>query len=291
MIKSMTGFGRGKAEVEKRSVTVEMKSVNHRFCEIVIRMPRQLIEIEDKIKKIVQTYIKRGRVEVFVTISGEEMAKKKLQTDWQLLDEYMNALQQVKEKHGLSQPVQIQDILHMPEVMTTYEEEADQTSIHGAIFEAVEAAVHQLVDMRKREGSELYHDLMGYLQDIQDIREKITQLAPEVAEQYRERIKRKLSDYLEGTFDEQRVLTEVAIFAEKADISEELTRIQSHVSQFIQALNTPDSVGRKLDFLVQELNREMNTIGAKANNGTIAQYVISMKAQLERIKEQVQNIE
>jgi uncharacterized protein (TIGR00255 family) len=268
-----------------------MKSVNHRFCEIVIRMPRQLIEIEDKIKKIVQTYIKRGRVEVFVTISGEEMAKKKLQTDWQLLDEYMHALQQVKEKHGLSQSVQIQDILHMPEVMTTYEEEADQTSIHGAIFEAVEAAVHQLVDMRKREGSELYHDLMGYLQDIQDIREKITQLAPEVAEQYRERIKRKLSDYLEGTFDEQRVLTEVAIFAEKADISEELTRIQSHVSQFIQALNTPDSVGRKLDFLVQELNREMNTIGAKANNGTIAQYVISMKAQLERIKEQVQNIE
>ncbi|MGR6340259.1 YicC/YloC family endoribonuclease [Priestia megaterium] len=291
MIKSMTGFGRGKAEVENRSVTVEMKSVNHRFCEIVIRMPRQLIEIEDKIKKIVQTYIKRGRVEVFVTISGEEMAKKKLQTDWQLLDEYMNALQQVKEKHGLSQSVQIQDILHMPEVMTTYEEEADQTSIHGAIFEAVEAAVHQLVDMRKREGSELYHDLMRYLQDIQDIREKITQLAPEVAEQYRERIKRKLSDYLEGTFDEQRVLTEVAIFAEKADISEELTRIQSHVSQFIQALNTPDSVGRKLDFLVQELNREMNTIGAKANNGTIAQYVISMKAQLERIKEQVQNIE
>jgi uncharacterized protein (TIGR00255 family) len=291
MIKSMTGFGRGKAEVENRSVTVEMKSVNHRFCEIVIRMPRQLIEIEDKIKKIVQTYIKRGRVEVFVTISGEEMAKKKLQTDWQLLEEYMHALQQVKEKHGLSQSVQIQDILHMPEVMTTYEEEADQTSIHGAIFEAVEAAVHQLVDMRKREGSELYHDLMGYLQDIQDIREKITQLAPEVAEQYRERIKRKLSDYLEGTFDEQRVLTEVAIFAEKADISEELTRIQSHVSQFIQALNTPDSVGRKLDFLVQELNREMNTIGAKANNGTIAQYVISMKAQLERIKEQVQNIE
>ncbi|TYR82665.1 YicC family protein [Priestia megaterium] len=291
MIRSMTGFGRGRAESEKRSVTVEMKSVNHRFCEIIVRMPRQLIEIEDKIKKIIQTYIKRGRVEVFVTISGEEIAKTKLQTDWQLLDEYMSAFEQIQNRYQLSHSVQMQDVLHMPEVMTTYEEEINHAPIHKLVFEAVETAVNQLFEMREQEGTELYRDLVKYLQDIQRLRDEVVTLAPTVAEQYQEKIKKKLTDYLEGAFDEQRVLTEVALFAEKADINEELTRIQSHITQFSQTLETNDSVGRKLDFLVQELNREMNTIGAKANNGKIAQSVINMKTQLERIKEQVQNIE
>ncbi|AQX53990.1 YicC/YloC family endoribonuclease [Priestia flexa] len=291
MIRSMTGFGRGRADNEVQAVTVEMKSVNHRFCEITVRMPRQLMEIEDKIKKIIQTYIKRGRVEVFVTISGEGLAKKTLQTDWELLGEYMKAFQEISERHQLSKSVEIQDILHMPDVMTTSEEEVDQTSIHQLVFTAVEQAVGQLLTMREKEGQELYQDLVQHLTNIQQLRDEVESLAPTVSEQYEDRLRKRLTDYLEGTIDEQRVLAEVAIFAEKADVNEELTRIHSHLTQFFQTIDTTDVIGRKLDFLVQELNREMNTIGAKANNGKIAQCVIDMKTQLERLKEQVQNIE
>ncbi|MBN8250144.1 YicC family protein [Priestia flexa] len=291
MIRSMTGFGRGRADNDVQAVTVEMKSVNHRFCEITVRMPRQLMEIEDKIKKIIQTYIKRGRVEVFVTISGEGLAKKTLQTDWELLGEYMKAFQEISERHQLSKSVEIQDILHMPDVMTTSEEEVDQTSIHQLVFTAVEQAVGQLLTMREKEGQELYQDLVQHLTNIQQLRDEVESLAPTVSEQYEDRLRKRLTDYLEGTIDEQRVLAEVAIFAEKADVNEELTRIHSHLTQFFQTIDTTDVIGRKLDFLVQELNREMNTIGAKANNGKIAQCVIDMKTQLERLKEQVQNIE
>lgn len=291
MIRSMTGFGRGRADNEVQAVTVEMKSVNHRFCEITVRMPRQLMEIEDKIKKIIQTYIKRGRVEVFVTISGEGLAKKTLQTDWELLGEYMKAFQEISERHQLSKSVEIQDILHMPDVMTTSEEEVDQTSIHQLVFTAVEQAVGQLLTMREKEGQELYQDLVQHLTNIQQLCDEVESLAPTVSEQYEDRLRKRLTDYLEGTIDEQRVLAEVAIFAEKADVNEELTRIHSHLTQFFQTIDTTDVIGRKLDFLVQELNREMNTIGAKANNGKIAQCVIDMKTQLERLKEQVQNIE
>lgn len=287
----MTGFGRGRADNEVQAVTVEMKSVNHRFCEITVRMPRQLMEIEDKIKKIIQTYIKRGRVEVFVTISGEGLAKKTLQTDWELLGEYMKAFQEISERHQLSKSVEIQDILHMPDVMTTSEEEVDQTSIHQLVFTAVEQAVGQLLTMREKEGQELYQDLVQHLTNIQQLRDEVESLAPTVSEQYEDRLRKRLTDYLEGAIDEQRVLAEVAIFAEKADVNEELTRIHSHLTQFFQTIDTTDVIGRKLDFLVQELNREMNTIGAKANNGKIAQCVIDMKTQLERLKEQVQNIE
>jgi uncharacterized protein (TIGR00255 family) len=287
----MTGFGRGRADNDVQAVTVEMKSVNHRFCEITVRMPRQLMEIEDKIKKIIQTYIKRGRVEVFVTISGEGLAKKTLQTDWELLGEYMKAFQEISERHQLSKSVEIQDILHMPDVMTTSEEEVDQTSIHQLVFTAVEQAVGQLLTMREKEGQELYQDLVQHLTNIQQLRDEVESLAPTVSEQYEDRLRKRLTDYLEGTIDEQRVLAEVAIFAEKADVNEELTRIHSHLTQFFQTIDTTDVIGRKLDFLVQELNREMNTIGAKANNGKIAQCVIDMKTQLERLKEQVQNIE
>lgn len=287
----MTGFGRGRADNDVQAVTVEMKSVNHRFCEITVRMPRQLMEIEDKIKKIIQTYIKRGRVEVFVTISGEGLAKKTLQTDWELLGEYMKAFQEISERHQLSKSVEIQDILHMPDVMTTSEEEVDQTSIHQLVFTAVEQAVGQLLTMREKEGQELYQDLVQHLTNIQQLRDEVESLAPTVSEQNEDRLRKRLTDYLEGTIDEQRVLAEVAIFAEKADVNEELTRIHSHLTQFFQTIDTTDVIGRKLDFLVQELNREMNTIGAKANNGKIAQCVIDMKTQLERLKEQVQNIE
>lgn len=291
MVYSMTGFGRGKAESPEYTVTVEMKSVNHRFCEMVIRMPRQLLEMEDKIKKLIQTYIERGRIEVFVTISGEGIAKKKVQIDRQLLQEYIYHLQQVKNEYGLKEDIRVYDVLTMPDVFTTVEEEKQYSPIYDLVLQASERAVEQLVEMRRLEGAQLTADVLAQLEHIKSARKQIVLLAPQVVEQYRHRLQKRLADLAGGIVDEQRLLTEVAIFADKADINEELTRIESHLSQFVQTLQKKGAVGRKLDFLVQELNREMNTIGSKANNGEIAQFVVEMKTALERIKEQIQNIE
>lgn len=291
MVYSMTGFGRGKAESLQHRVTVEMKSVNHRFCEMVIRMPRQLLEMEDKLKKLIQTYIERGRIEVFVTISGEDIVRKKVQIDHQLLQEYIHHLQQAKHEYGLEEDIRVYDVLTMPDVLTTVEEEKQYSPIYDLVLEAAERAVEQLVEMRRLEGAQLTADVLVQLEHIKNARKQIGLLAPQVVEQYRHRLQKRLADLAGGIVDEQRLLTEAAIFADKADINEELTRIESHLSQFVQTLEEKGAVGRKLDFLVQELNREMNTIGAKANNGEIAQFVVEMKTALERIKEQVQNIE
>jgi uncharacterized protein (TIGR00255 family) len=287
----MTGFGRGKAESPQYTVTVEMKSVNHRFCEMVIRMPRQLLEVEDKMKKLIQTYIERGRIEAFVTISGEGIARKKVEIDRPLLEEYLHHLREVKDEYGLEGDVHVRDLLRMSDVLMTVEEEKQHAPIYELVLLAAERAAEQLVEMRRLEGTKLTGDVLSQLKHIKDAREQIALLAPQVVEQYRQRLQKRLADLTGGIVDEQRVLTEAAVFADKADINEELTRIESHLSQFVQALEKKGAVGRKLDFLVQELNREMNTIGAKANNGEIAQLVVEMKAALERIKEQVQNIE
>ncbi|MCM3003831.1 YicC/YloC family endoribonuclease [Priestia koreensis] len=291
MITSMTGFGRGKAESEQYSVTVEMKSVNHRFCETIIRMPRQLMEIEDKIKKLVQKQVKRGRIEIFVTISGENIAQKDVEVDWKLLGHYMDELKKIQQTYQLTDAVRISDVLKMEDVFLLNEKQQDRTVLHGLVLEACEQAVNQLLLMRKQEGTQLLSDIVAQVNQLHDVREKIVQLAPKVVDHYKERIQKKLSEYTGEAFEQQRVLTEIAIFADKADINEELTRIQSHLQQVIQTVETETLVGRKLDFLTQELNREINTIGAKANNGDIAQCVVEMKAHLERMKEQVQNIE
>jgi uncharacterized protein (TIGR00255 family) len=291
MVYSMTGFGRGKAESSQYTVIVEMKSVNHRFCEMVIRMPRPLLQMEDKIKKLIQTYIKRGRIEVFVSISGENITKKKVQMDWQLLQEYMQNLQKAKDEYNLKDDIRVHDLLKMPDVLTIFEEEEEHSPIYDLVLQAAEQAVVQLVEMRRAEGEQLVQDVLGHLEQIKRAHEQIVLLAPQVVEQYRHRLQKRLADLIGGTVDEQRVLTEAAIFADKADINEELTRIESHLSQFTHTIKEEEAMGRKLDFLVQELNREMNTIGAKANNGEIAQFVVEMKTAVERIKEQVQNIE
>jgi uncharacterized protein (TIGR00255 family) len=292
MVVSMTGFGRGKAESEKNAVTVEMKSVNHRFCEVMVRMPRQLVDVEDKLKKIVGESIKRGRIEVFVTVSGERSSTKSLQTDYSLLQQYVEALKTIEKEQNLPpQSLSFQDILEMEGVFTTHDEEGDNTEVKELVQEAARKAVSELYKMRQNEGERLKEDLMNRMCQIEKSCEEIAKLAPTVSEQYRERIQKKLQEHLGDSFDEQRVLTEVAIFAEKADISEEITRINSHIREFKETLESGAQMGRKLDFLVQELNREGNTIGAKAHSSSIASLVIDIKTNLERIKEQVQNIE
>ncbi|WP_078382778.1 YicC/YloC family endoribonuclease [Sutcliffiella halmapala] len=291
MVKSMTGFGRAETSTDSYWILVEMKSVNHRFCEINIRMPKQLLSLEDKIKKAISAFIKRGRVEVFITIEGQGLAKKEVTVDWNLLSEYIQSLKQVKDRFQISSSIQINDILQLENVFTVIEEAYIQDELEDALLNNVHIATEQLLSMRTIEGAQLQKDILDHVSRIEKTAHELHTYAPIVVEAYRLRLEKKMKDFVGTIIDEQRLISEAAIFSDKADINEELKRIHSHIVQFTNSLESMDAIGRKLDFLVQELNREVNTIGSKANDAKIANSVVEMKACIEKIKEQVQNIE
>ncbi|UAL49113.1 YicC family protein [Sutcliffiella horikoshii] len=291
MVKSMTGFGRAEAKQGSYQILVEMKSVNHRFCEINIRMPKQFLAMEEKMKKVVNSFLQRGRIEMFITIEGQDIHDKHLNVDWELLSAYIDSIHKVKDRYQISGSIEINDILKLENVFTITETQTGMEAIEELLLEQVHSASKQLVAMRTAEGDQLKKDIITHLTFIETMSEQLSKLGPTVVEAYRLRLEKKLKEYLGSQIDEQRILAEAAIFADKADINEELKRINSHLGQFNQSLQSTDPVGRKLDFLVQELNREVNTIGSKANDANIANLVVEMKACLEKIKEQVQNIE
>lgn len=287
----MTGFGRSQKDSNEFFLTVEVKSVNHRFCEYQIRMPRQLLKIEDKIKKKLNEYIYRGRIEVFVTLAGNGAVHRKVNINWLLLEEYYQYILKIKEKYGLHSEITIQELLQREEWLQFDEVDLGNEELENLISLAVEEAVNQLMVMRLAEGKELEADIRKQLYELEESINIVKQYSPLVVNAYQERLTKRLTDFLAGTIDEQRILSEVAIFADKADINEELTRLQSHIRQFEETLQELDPIGRKLDFLLQEMNREINTIGAKSNDYNIAKEVVKMKSLLEKVKEQVQNIE
>ncbi len=287
----MTGFGRSKMESAAFSVNVEVKTVNHRFCEIIIRMPRQLMKIEDKMKKKLSQHIRRGRVEVYVTIAGEGSVERKVHVDWNLIEDYYLVIKQAQEKYGIAGNITLQDLLTRNELLHIEENEVGNEELENLVLSATEEAVLHLMQMRTAEGDELKKDLLASLSLLNTEVTELKNYAPLVVSAYKERLKKRVQEFVQGQIDESRILTEVAVFADKADINEELTRLNSHIQQFIQTLAEKEPIGRKLDFLVQEMNREANTIGSKANDSNIAQKVVEIKSLLEKIKEQVQNIE
>lgn len=287
----MTGFGRSKAESEAFSVTVEVKTVNHRFCEFHIRMPRQLMKIEEKLKKKLGEHIQRGRIEVFVTIGGEAAVQRKIHIDWELLKEYYQNITKIKEKFGVAEEITIHNLLNRPELFAIEEEEVGNEELEALVLTAISNASEQLKQMRIHEGMALEKDLNAQLLELKQRILAIKDVAPTVTRAYETRIKKRVQEFLSGQVDENRILTEVAIFADRADINEELIRLESHIKQFEKTLLLLEPIGRKLDFLLQEMNREVNTIGSKANDSSIAKEVVEMKSLLEKMKEQVQNIE
>lgn len=291
MIASMTGFGRAKKETDEFSVYVELKSVNHRFCEINSRIPRHLLFLEDKIKKTIVEHVKRGRVEVFLTIEGEGFVTKTLSVDWELLNTLVVTTKQIQEKYQLTDQITTQMLLSNDNILSIEEQKKENEELELIILEVTENAVQQLKQMREVEGNKLIEDILSFLGQIEENVHTVEEYAPKVIAHYRERIEKRVKEYVGNEFDENRILTEVALFAEKADISEELTRLRSHISQFKETVDTNEPIGRKLDFIIQEMNRETNTIGSKANDPQIAKHVVEMKSLLEKIKEQVQNIE
>ncbi|CAM3413919.1 YicC/YloC family endoribonuclease [Cytobacillus oceanisediminis] len=290
MVVSMTGFGRSKKDSGQFSITVEIKTVNHRFSEFHMRMPRQLMHMEDKIKKKLGEHIKRGRIEVYVTIEGDGLASRKVNVDWELLDEYYQYITAIKTKYNIQNDLSIQDIIR-EELIGIEEKEAGNEELSQHVLSAAEEACLHLTQMRQAEGLELEKDVRSHLSLLSKRVNLLREFSPKVVQQYQERLEKRIKDYLDGQIDEPRILTEVAVFADKADINEELTRLQSHIGQFEKTLQLTEPVGRKLDFILQEMNREANTIGSKANDAAIAAEVVEIKSLLEKLKEQIQNIE
>ncbi|PLR87526.1 YicC/YloC family endoribonuclease [Bacillus sp. V33-4] len=291
MVVSMTGYGRSKTESSLVAVTVEVKTVNHRFIEYSIRMPRELLKLEDKIKKKLGEKIFRGRAEVFVTIEGEGIVSRKLHIDWKLLDQYYQYITKIKEQFGLDGKILIADMISREGVLTLEEQESSNGELESLVLQAADEAAAQLRKMREAEGAALERDVSVHLMKLTERTGRLAGLAPAVVSQYRARLEKRIEEFESGQFDESRLLAEVALFADKADINEELARLKSHIKQFAETLLLEEPIGRKLDFLVQEMNREVNTIGSKANDAAIAKEVVEMKSLLEKMKEQIQNIE
>lgn len=291
MVMSMTGFGRCKKGMDSFSIFVEVKTVNHRFSEYYIRMPRHFNKIEDKIKKILNTYLHRGRMEVFVTIDGDAIVNRRVEVDWGLLENYVQSISQIQQRYGIKEELSLHDLLSREDIIHIEEEEAGNEEIDSILLAAIEEAAIGVKQMRELEGAALEKDLRKQLNFLQDKVFELKEAAPQVVQMYQDRLTKRIQEFVSGQIDENRILTEVAVFADKADINEELTRLESHIKQFEHILTLTEPVGRKLDFLIQEMNREVNTIGSKANDSSIAKEVVEMKSILEKMKEQVQNVE
>lgn len=292
MIKSMTGYGGAKGTAQGLALSIELKSVNNRFLDTSVRMPRSYLFAEEMVKTAVQNHISRGKVDVFVSVDSSMADDVVVKVNHGLLKGYLNALQEVSETYGLTNDAAALSLCRMPDVLTVEKQEADQDAVTAAIAEVMEQALTEYDAMRIREGEKLREDVSGRIDTIEQMVSVVEQASPQTVSDYRARLEQKLREVLESTnIEESRILTEAAIFADKVAVDEETVRLRSHISQMREMLNGDKPVGRKLDFLVQEMNREANTIGSKCQNAAIAHVVVDIKAEIEKIREQIQNIE
>ena len=293
MIKSMTGFGRADGALDNLKITVEIRSVNHKYQELSFKMPKDFFILEEQLRKKVKEYISRGRVDLFLSFDKEERNTQNLQIDWQLISQYIDAVSELHERYNLLEQLSAKDLIRFPNVVNFGYDEIVADQIAEQLLELVDSALQELSQMRLTEGASLYYDLVEKLRGVQDLLGKVEERAPLVVKDYQERLTERIQDLTAGLaeIDESRVLTEVAFFADKVSIDEEVNRLKSHFSQFLTIIDETEPVGRKLDFLIQEINREVNTIGSKANDISLSQYVVEMKSEIEKIREQVQNIE
>lgn len=291
MVKSMTGFGRATKEFEAFKVTIELKAVNHRYSECLFRMPKQLAYLEGKLKKIINKQIKRGRIECFFSITGEQLAKRELHIDWDLADSYYRFIKQASARYELAELPKMSDLLQ-EQAYLSIEEEVDASSeLERLVIEILTRATERLDEMRSMEGAELLLYFKQHLATLEKSLAIIQAEIPVLEKNYQEKIENRLQNIVGENFDQTIVLTEVALLLEKADINEEVERTKSHLKQFYGIILLEEPIGRKLDFLIQEMNREINTIGSKANSLRITEQVVEMKTTLEKIREQVQNVE
>ena len=292
MVKSMTGYGRARQERNGRNITVEVRSVNNRYLDCTVKMPRAYIFAEDAMKALVQKYISRGKVDVFVTVDAVTADQTVVQVNELLARSYYQALSRLREMFSLEDELSASTLARFPDVLAVTKAEEDLEMISADICAVLEEALTAHRQMRSVEGEKLFSDIAGRADTIESVVAKVEERSPQTVSEYRARLEAKMREVLQSTtIDESRILTEAAIFADKIAVDEETVRLRSHLSQLRTMLSGDEPVGRKLDFLIQEVNRECNTIGSKCNDLTIARDVVNMKAEVEKIREQVQNIE
>ena len=292
MIKSMTGYGRSQQLAEGMNITVEIKSVNHRYFEFSSRLPRNYGFLDEKLKTFFNGKLTRGKMECYVQIEAVEEPDTVISLNHSLVKGYLDAYKELAETYGLENNVKVSDISRVSDIFTVRKQATDEDKIWSAVQVVAEAALDGFISMREREGARLKADVLSRLDEIISNVEFIEERSPQTVAEYNEKLLGRLKELLGDThIDEQRILTEAAIFADKIAVAEETVRLRSHISQLRSFLDQSDAVGKKMDFLVQELNREANTIGSKAQDVEIARRVVSIKAEIEKIREQIQNIE
>ncbi len=292
MIKSMTGFGRCEIQKDSRKFTVELKSVNHRYLDVNIRMPKKLNFFETAIRSLLKTYANRGKIDIFITYEDLSQTQAAVKYNAVLAGEYLKYLKQMEEEFGLENDVRVSTLSRYPEVFTMEEQSEDEEELWNGLKEALAGAFTQFVETRKTEGENLKKDILSKLDLLSEQIGFIEERSPQIVAEYRAKLEDKMKELLADTqIEESRIAAEVILFADKICTDEEVVRLKSHISHMRNTLEEQDEIGRKLDFIAQEMNREANTILSKANDIEVSDCAISLKTEIEKIREQIQNIE
>ena len=292
MIKSMTGYGSAKGTVEGLEITVELKSVNNRYLDTSVRLPRSFLFAEEAIKSEVQSHISRGKVDVFISVDSSAAGDMTVKVNEPLLRGYIEAIRHISEEYSLANDMTALSVSRFPDVLSVEKKDLDAEAISAGICAIAEEALQDFDAMRQREGAKLRDDVLSRLETIDRLVSVVETEAPKTVDEYRKRLEQKMQEVLGATgIDENRILAEAAIFADHIAVDEETVRLRSHMSQLTTMINGNSPTGRKIDFLIQEFNREANTIGSKCQNSQIAHVVVDLKSEIEKIREQIQNIE
>ncbi len=292
VIKSMTGFGRGESDLNGLRAVVEIRSVNHRFREITVRISRSYFQLEERIKSLINDHVVRGHLDVYVNIEDRREKKRNVKLDKELLIAYDKCLREMAEILNIEYEIELDDLSRLPDVLLVEEKEEDIEEVWTAVQQSLQNAINEILEMREREGARLYEDFIHRKTYISELLDKIKERGPQLNEELRARLKSKLHQILDDhEIDESRLATEVVLFAERSSITEELVRLNSHLQLLQETLQSGEPVGRKIEFILQEMNREINTIGSKAADLVISPLVVEIKSQIEKMREQAQNIE
>lgn len=290
-MRSMTGYGKGIAEADGKKITIEIKTVNHRYLDFGLKFPKTFLFLEDAMKKQIGSELVRGHIDMYLTYEQTESAKGGYAVDFDLLENYLSMANQVAEKSGLENDVTVSSLIRNGDIVTRAENSEDEELLSSITTSALSSALQGLVEARTKEGATIKADLEAKLDNMQGCLDHIKEYAPNVTKEYREKLTARINDLVAGGVDEGRIATEVAIFADKCCIDEEITRLGAHIDLMRKTLTLSKPIGRDLDFRVQEMNRETNTIGSKANDLKITEEVLALKNEIEKIREQAQNVE
>ena len=291
-MKSMTGFGRAKLEKNSRIYNVEIKSVNHKYNDISIKLPRSLSYIEEKIKKQISSAVSRGKIDVYITFENYSEEGKEVIVNRELVKEYIKEFQKLSEENNLNMNIPVTEITKLPDVLTLKETSEDEEVIENEVLECVKEAINNFVSMREKEGNKIKEDLNTRIERVKEKVEQISKYSTGLVEEYVVKLEERIKEILKTDIvDKSRLAMEVVLYADKCSVEEEITRLRSHIIQFKNMLEETNPIGKKIDFLIQEMNRETNTIGSKSGSLDITNLVINVKTELEDIREQIQNIE